>query len=256
MLGPLVFKATCYGDLSSQCGYPVPGHSVWGLLLSFLCACGIPPSLPPMDSLSWVSFRSSLFLPFLPFSIWPLFCLAVESSPKLWIVWLFALMWVLLGDPWDKVSLGSSCSTIFVTLVSCVFYLFVEVLIEFIPFSQGFGEHLYDNYLKIYQVYYLPLNHYSLFLRFCPIPLPGTYFSVLSLYLIFVLVSKLAAVFCLEGMALCKWWFLSFTLALVLGYVLNFCGGLNCLIYYWYAPIFECVQDLSMIQKGGISFST
>lgn len=72
-----------------------------------------------------------------------------------------------------------------------------------------------------------------------------------------VLVSKIATAFCLEGVTLCRWWFFSFTCALVIGYVLNFCDGLNCLIYYWYAPphFWLCARPVCDPREG-ISFST
>ena len=75
MSGPMVFKANCYGDSSSQCGSLVPGCLVCGLLLSSLHICRALPL-----TVSWVSL-----VPYHVFSLSTIFNvasslhLAVES---------------------------------------------------------------------------------------------------------------------------------------------------------------------------------
>ena len=67
----------------------------------------------------------------------------------------------------------------------CNFYIFVEVLTEFIHLSVEVGEHLYNYYFELYLVDSLAQFHLVLFLQFYPVFLFGTYSFFFKILFIF-----------------------------------------------------------------------
>lgn len=155
----LVSQAKHYGDSSFPCGFNIPG--VFGVRVF-----GVPPVDSPLGPVSSP--------PPYPHSFYPLWC---KPYILLWRVCsanlgllsgLFTLMCVNQFYLWDKVSLGSSYSTIFPG--SLGFYLCRAILLSFDMVNLCFLKriclcNLYNFYYKllnILSVNYINIGWYNL----------------------------------------------------------------------------------------------